>query len=115
VNPDLIPGLLLNAEAKTEIQVSVMRTSKNIQRFKTIINLWLSQPLSILKTRLLGEAQYRLAYTECQAFFAVVRIGSSHPLTRKGMLLLPPSDPRGGGATGRVWGDQIPSTEQTLC
>ncbi len=34
-------------------------------------------------------------YTECQAFFQVVRIGSPHPLTRKGVLLLPPLGQRG--------------------
>jgi hypothetical protein len=34
-------------------------------------------------------------YTECQAFFPVVRIGSPDPLTCKGVLLLPPLGPRG--------------------
>jgi hypothetical protein len=33
-------------------------------------------------------------YTECQAFFLVVRIGSPTPLTRKEVLILPPLGPR---------------------
>jgi len=33
--------------------------------------------------------------TERQAFFPIVRIWSSHPLTRKKVLLLPSLDPRG--------------------
>ncbi len=40
---------------------------------------------------------HRVLYTaECQAFLPVVRIGSPHPLTRKGMLPLPPLGPGGG-------------------
>ncbi len=35
-----------------------------------------------------------LQKTECQAFFTVVRIGYPHPLTLKGVMLLPPLGPR---------------------
>ncbi len=36
-----------------------------------------------------------LQKTECQAFFMVVRIGYPHPLTLKGVLLLPHLGPGG--------------------
>ncbi len=37
----------------------------------------------------LGPRGETTEYTECQAFFPVVRIGSPHPFTRKGVLLPP--------------------------
>ncbi len=51
-------------------------------------------------------------YTERQAFFLVVRIWSSHPLTRKKVLLLPSLDP--GGDTLARGGDPIHTKGQTL-
>ncbi len=55
-------------------------------------------------------------YTECQAFFPVVRIGSPHPLTRQWLLLLPPLGPRGSHTRLREkgWGDPIPTKGQAL-
>ncbi len=45
-------------------------------------------------------------YTECQAFFPVVRIRSAHPLTRKRMLILPllgPIGEVGGSSQSGPW------------
>jgi hypothetical protein len=44
-------------------------------------------------------------YTECQALYPVVRIRSSHPLTRKRVLLVPFGF-TGGRHTG-LWGDGV--------
>jgi hypothetical protein len=41
----------------------------------------------------------RVLNTECQAFFPIVRIGTGHPLIRKGVLPLPLLGPGGGGET----------------
>ncbi len=52
-------------------------------------------------------------YTECLTFFPVVRIGSPHPLTRKGVLLLPPLEPNQGELhtrlRGRGWENPVPT------
>ncbi len=43
-------------------------------------------------------------YTECQAFYPVVRIGSTHPLICKRVLLPPPFGSKGGGTFTSGWG-----------
>jgi hypothetical protein len=55
-------------------------------------------------------------YIECQAFFLVVQILSTHPLTRKGVLLLLPIGSRGETLAYRErgWGNPIPTKGQTL-
>jgi hypothetical protein len=54
-------------------------------------------------------------YTECQAFYPVVRIGSPHPLTCK-RVLFPPLWIQGGRHTHfrRGWGESIPTMGHTL-
>jgi hypothetical protein len=57
-------------------------------------------------------------YTECQAFFTVVRIGSPEPLTSKGVLRSPPFGSKGGDtlACGGGGGGTLLTTGQTrLC
>jgi hypothetical protein len=61
------------------------------------------------------KSLYVTEYTVCQAFCPVVQIGSSHHLTRKGVLLplLVPHSFAGGGGMA-AWWDPIPTRGQKL-
>ncbi len=55
-------------------------------------------------TRSISPCTQITGYIECQDLFPIVRIRPPHPLTLKGMLLLPPLDPKGGDRL--AWGGE---------